>query len=72
MPTTELVVLTLKPGSNIGDPENEAAVVLKQTADTLHGTPGCQAVHFGSVVEDESKLRLLIGRYKWCRPFSQN
>lgn len=61
MPTTELVVLSLKPGSEIGDPENNAAVVLKQTCETLVHRDGCQQVHFAMVMEDSSKLRLMIG-----------
>ncbi|QIX00863.1 hypothetical protein AMS68_006380 [Peltaster fructicola] len=60
MTVTELVVLSLKPGSKIGDPENDAAVVLKYIGDTLRAAPGCQELHFGGVIEDELKLRLFI------------
>lgn len=59
MPTTEILVVPLKPGSDIGDPGNEAAAVLKEVGDQLKNTPGVQQINFGMQVE--SMLMMLRG-----------
>jgi hypothetical protein len=51
MPTTEILVASLKPGSNIGDPSNEAAAILKEVGDQLNNTEGVQQINFGMQVE---------------------
>lgn len=61
MPATEIVTLTVKPdSSDIGDPANNGARVVKETAQTLSETDGCQRVHFGKALEDDQVIRLLI------------
>lgn len=51
MPTTEVLTVPLKPGSDIGDPSNEAAAVVKDVCDKLSSTNGVQQIHFGMQVE---------------------
>lgn len=53
MPTTEILVVPLKAGSNIGDPNNEAAAILKEVGDQLNNTTGVQQINFGMQVESE-------------------
>ncbi|SMY28711.1 unnamed protein product [Zymoseptoria tritici ST99CH_1A5] len=60
MPTTEIFIAALKPGSNIGDPSNEAAQTLKSVGDTLIQTDGVQDIHFGMQVESPNTLQLLV------------
>jgi hypothetical protein len=60
MPTTEVLVVALKPGSNIGDPSNPAASVLKEVGDTLIQTDGVQDVQFGMQIESPDTFQLHV------------
>lgn len=60
MPTTEIAVVSLTPGTAIGDPSDPGAIVLQDVATTLHQQPGVQAIHFGTQVESPETLQLLV------------
>ncbi|KAH9829767.1 hypothetical protein Tdes44962_MAKER02245 [Teratosphaeria destructans] len=60
MTTTEIAWFPLKAGSNIGDPDSEAASVLKSTFDTLRQQDGLQQVQFGTWVENPSNFQLFV------------
>lgn len=61
MPTTEIATLTLAPGSDIGDPNNDASRVVNECCNVISKQPGFQALRFGPTVEDASKMQLFIG-----------
>lgn len=48
MTTTEIARIPLVPGSQIGDPNNPAAIVLKDSGDTLNQQDGVQNLQFGT------------------------
>lgn len=60
MPTTEIALIPLTPGTSIGDPSNPGAAVVKDVATTLRQQPGFQEMHFGTSVEDPSTLQMLF------------
>ncbi|TKA60847.1 hypothetical protein B0A55_11148 [Friedmanniomyces simplex] len=60
MPTTEIAIMPLKAGADIGDYESPAASVLNNTFDTLRAMDGMQQLNFGTQLEDPSKLQLMI------------
>lgn len=60
MPTTEIVTCGLKPGGDIGDPSNNAAVILKEIASTLSKQDGFQQVQFGMQIENPDTISLMI------------
>ena len=61
MPTTEIATLTLTPGSDIGDPNNDASRVVNECGNVLAKQPGLKTLKFGPVVEDASKMQMFIG-----------
>ncbi|EME77976.1 uncharacterized protein MYCFIDRAFT_70693 [Pseudocercospora fijiensis CIRAD86] len=60
MPTTEILVAPLTAGSDIGDPDNAAAVVMKEVGDRLAATAGVQQIYFGTWVESPDTFQLLV------------
>lgn len=61
MPTTEIATLTLKPGSDIGDPSNNASGVVNECCGVIAKQPGLQTLKFGPMIEDSSKMQMFIG-----------
>ena len=62
MPTTEIATVPLVSGSDIGDPNNQAASVIKEAADTLAQQDGFQGMQFGMEVENPTVLQMFIGK----------
>lgn len=62
MPTTEIATLTLAPGSDIGDPNNNASRIVNECGNVLAKQPGLLALRFGPLVEDGSKMEMVIGK----------
>ncbi|KAM0716103.1 hypothetical protein Q7P37_008617 [Cladosporium fusiforme] len=60
MPTTEFAVVPLVAGTSIGDPSHPGALIMKDSADTLHAQPGLQKVRFGTHVEDPDMLQMIV------------
>ena len=60
-PTTEIATISLVSGSNIGDPDNDAAVVFKECGDIITQQEGYQKMDFGMGVENPTTLQLVIG-----------
>jgi len=60
MPTTEVAILPLVAGSKIGDPNDTSSKVVQGCLNTLNQQDGFQQVHFGTWVESENNLQLLI------------
>lgn len=60
MPTTEILVCPLVAGSEIGDPGNPAAQILKEVGQTLSTTDGVQQINFGMQVENPNTFQLLV------------
>jgi hypothetical protein len=71
MPTTEIATVPLVSGSDIGDPDNQAAAVIKEACDTLAQQDGFQSMQFGMEVENPTVLQMFIGmpiRSIQCNP----
>ena len=62
MPTTEIAVLPLIAGTSIGDPDSQAAAVMRDAVATLHQQDGLQNVHFGPQVESPDVLQMMISK----------
>jgi len=62
MPTTEIAIIPLHPGTAIGDPDTEAAQIIKECADTITRQPGCQEINFGPTIESPDVLQMLISK----------
>jgi len=60
MPTTEIALIPLLPGTSIGDPSNPGAAVVASVASTLRQQPGFQEMHFGTQLETPSILQMLF------------
>ncbi|KAK5686045.1 hypothetical protein LTS10_002159 [Elasticomyces elasticus] len=60
MPTTEIAVLPLKAGSEIGDPNNQASSITNSFFDSLRTVDGVQQINFGTKVEDPTHLQMMI------------
>ncbi|CAK4000932.1 Hypothetical predicted protein [Lecanosticta acicola] len=60
MPTTEVISCALVSGSKPGDPDNEAAKVLKEVGDTLSNQNGLQQAQFGMQIEKENMLQMFM------------
>ncbi|KAK5734568.1 hypothetical protein LTR17_008789 [Elasticomyces elasticus] len=60
MPTTEIAVLPLKAGSEIGDPNNQASSITSSFFDSLRAVDGVQLINFGTKVEDPTHLQMMI------------
>lgn len=60
MPTTEIALIPLTPGTAIGDPSNPGAAVLASVASTLRQQPGFCSMHFGTQVESPEVLQMLF------------
>lgn len=60
MPTTEFVVAPLKPGIEIGEPDNEGAKAIKECGDTLNKADGLQRVRIGTQVENPSNFQMTV------------
>ena len=65
MPTTEIAILPLLPGAEIGDPNNPAAAVIKNSGDTLSKTDGVQMVQFGMQVENPNQFQMMISKIEF-------
>lgn len=61
MPTTEIATLTLKPGSEIGDPDNAASATVNECCNILSKQPGLLHLRFGPQVEETNKMQMMIG-----------
>lgn len=61
MATTEIATVPLVAGSEVGDPNNPAAKVIKDACDTLAQQDGMQSLQFGMEVENPSVLQMFIG-----------
>lgn len=61
MPTTEVASLVLVPGSDVGDPNNPAAAVVRDCGQTISQQDGFQQQNFGLEVENPNVLQLFIG-----------
>lgn len=62
MPTTEIVMVPLVPGTAIGDPSNQGSAVVKDILTTLNQQDGYQDTHFGMQIESPDKLQMLFSR----------
>lgn len=62
MPITEIMTCALKPGLAIGEPDNLASEVLRETCETISKAPGCEAIWFGMGVESPGTLQMLISQ----------
>lgn len=62
MPVTEFVTISLKPGSEIGNPDNHAAPAVKEGTETIASQDGCQNLQFGTLVERPNELQLIISK----------
>lgn len=60
MPTTEIALIPLTPGTSVGDPSNPGAAVLASITSTLRQQPGFRSTHFGTQVENPSILQMLF------------
>lgn len=60
MPTTELATIPLVAGSQIGDPDNSAAAVLKDCSTTISQQDGYHQMQFGMGLENPNTLQLAI------------
>ncbi|KAK4497549.1 hypothetical protein PRZ48_012000 [Zasmidium cellare] len=60
MPTTEFVVAPLKPGIEIGEPDNEGTKAIKECGDTLNKADGLQRVRIGTQVENPSNFQMAV------------
>ena len=60
MPTTEIALIPLLPGTSIGDPSNPGAAVVASVASTLRQQDGFQEMHFGTQVESPEVLQMLF------------
>lgn len=61
MPTTEITSVYVSAGNEkLGDPSNDGAKILAQTAQTLLNAKGCQSVQMGNVIEDAQIIRWFI------------
>ncbi|KAK3720629.1 hypothetical protein LTR37_003678 [Vermiconidia calcicola] len=58
--TTEVATLPLKPGSEIGNPDNQAAAVLKDCCDTIAQQDGFQQMQIGTQVENPGLMQMMI------------
>jgi hypothetical protein len=58
--TTEIAVIPLIAGSDIGNPDHESARVFKSLSDTITRQDGFQQLNFGTQIEDPSVLQLMI------------
>lgn len=61
MPTTEVFIMPMAPGSAIGDPENQAAVIAKESLETLSKQKGLVGIQFGTQKENPEVFQALIG-----------
>lgn len=61
MPTLEIATVPLVAGSDIGDPNNQAAAIIKETCDTIADQEGFQSLKFGMEVENPTVLQMFIG-----------
>lgn len=66
MPSTEIVTVSLTPGADIGDPNNEASSIVNDCCNILAKVPGVQSLRFGTVIEDASKLQMFVGLCHMC------
>ncbi|EME40356.1 hypothetical protein DOTSEDRAFT_66151 [Dothistroma septosporum NZE10] len=60
MPTTEILHCPLVAGSEIGNPDNHAAQIMKEVGDTLAQQDGVQQINFGMFVESPDTLQLFV------------
>ncbi|EMD00122.1 hypothetical protein BAUCODRAFT_30585 [Baudoinia panamericana UAMH 10762] len=60
MPTTEIAIFDLKAGADVGDPDNHAASVGKNTFDTLRTIDGHHQTNFGYQVENPTRFQFAI------------
>ena len=58
--TTEICNLNLVAGSDIGDPNNPASIVMKESGDTMTSADGMQQLQFGMTVEDPNQLQMFL------------
>lgn len=61
MPTTEIATVPIVAGSNIGDPDDKSAKVIKDACDTIAAQEGFQSLQFGMEVENPTVLQMFIG-----------
>ena len=64
--TTEIVNLNLVAGGKVGDPDNEAAQVLKECGDQILQQDGAQQMQFGMQIENPELLTLFISMLPYC------
>lgn len=60
MPTTEVAIVQLVPGSEIGNPENATAKALQDSTNVIRQQDGCQEVLLGAGVESSQTATMLI------------
>lgn len=58
--TTEICLLNLVAGTDIGDPNNQGSQVMKECGDELLQQDGIQQLQFGTQVENPDVLQLMI------------
>jgi len=58
--TTEVVIVPMPANTNIGDPADEAAQILKDVCDVLSEQSGWQQIHFGTQIEHPDTLQMFI------------
>lgn len=60
MTTTEICVLNLVAGTDVGDPNNQGSQVMKESGDVLLQQDGIQQLQFGTQIEHPECLQLMI------------
>lgn len=58
--TTEICLLNLVAGTDIGDPDNQGSQIMKECGDQLLQQDGIQQLQFGTQVEHPEVLQLMI------------
>jgi hypothetical protein len=60
--TTEICTLNLVAGTDIGDPNNQGAHIMKECGDQLLQQDGVQQMQFGMQVENPELLSLFLSK----------
>ena len=63
MTIVEICDLSLAAGSNVGDPNNQAAAITKECCGTIVEQKGVQSLQFGHMMEHPDYLTLLISTH---------
>lgn len=63
--TTEILNCPLVAGSELGNPDNHAAQIMKEVGDTLAKQDGVQQINFGMHIESPDTLQLFVSESRF-------